>query len=137
MISRNITSDLKKIGKCNNLYFINLPDNLDGALLFRRRAIRKAIYYYNLKPRFNLIQIISNSPVNNINDSINISYNVENKSIVVSNLTPPIYFNYYRNSDFVINDVKKNGFTLNFINLNRDDKIFYYSAGNLKELKLQ
>jgi len=135
-ISKSILGSLKTLGKANRLFIVNLPDNINGAYIYRN-GIRNAICLFGNTNQFKNIIIISYNNIYKMDDTVMITkssdmYTVRllNPKASFVNANVPIE-NTFSTKYYEIVNFTNNGYNLRFKKFKSNDKLTFYSAGRM------
>jgi len=130
-ISQNILNTIKQLEQSDRLLIISLPDNINGAYIFRN-GISKAIKLFIGPGRFKDITVISLYDIFSENDSVKVTKGTNGCNVQILNSKG--CFKDVR-LDYVSN-IACESFYLNFNKMNLNDKVIFYTAGKMEALKL-
>ena len=131
VISENIVNEINKIDSCENLIIINLPDNLNGAYMFRDNTFERVIKFKKYYKKFAVSELIITHDIKDENDSVDVKFNINNGPIDVSGLTLPFYILENNSSIYKIDKIIGNRISIIIKNKNQKTTILYYSKGHL------
>ncbi len=124
------------MGKADRLFIVNLPDNINGAFIYRN-GIRDAIRLFSNADRFKDVVVISYNNIYEKDDGIMVTrisdvYSVQllNQKAYFMNVSIPIESTFVTEY-FEILNFKNNGYELKFKEFNTNDKLSFYSAGKM------
>jgi len=134
-ISKGILESLKPLGKVNRLFIINLPDNLNGAYIYRH-GMNPALLLFDDTAQLEHLRIISHNSIYKVDDRLEITRRKGSNIYSVQLSNPKAYFIKHRfTSNYVeIQNFKRKNYDLTFKDLNAEDKIVFYSAGRMVKL---
>lgn len=130
-ITQNILNTIKQVDRSNRLLIISLPDNINGAYIFRN-GLQNAIRLFVGPKGFKSITVISLFGIFSESDGIEITRGSSGYSFTLTNSKGCFRSAHSRYGS----DIKCKSFSLNLEKLNIADKIIFYSAGKMETLKL-
>jgi hypothetical protein len=130
-ISKNIIYSIKQLEKADRLLIVSLPDNINGAYIFRN-GLQDAIHLFIGQERFKSIAVISRCDIFSENDGVKIVRDALGYSVQLISSRGCL--------NEVLADYGSNitcrGFSLDFKKLDIDDKVIFYAVGKMEELNL-
>jgi len=128
-ISQNIVNSIRDEDKADRLFIITLPDNINGAYIFRNGAW-EAIDIFVGRGRFKQIKLMSLCEISDEDNKIEIKSNADGYEVQL--LNPKGCFKDLGTR--YVDDIKCNSFRLRLGDLTNNDKIIFYSAGKTSTL---
>jgi len=139
-ISESILNSLNNVAKADRLYIVNLPDNINGAYIYRNGII-EAIHLFGNANQFKDIIVVSYNNIYEIDDAVKVTrtsnmYTVQllnpKTSFISANVPIEKTFitEYYEIVNFT-----NNGYVLRFKKFRNCDKLTFYSAGRIITLR--
>jgi hypothetical protein len=138
IISKNILESIRRLGNADRLFIINLPDNLNGAFIYRN-GIRDAIRLFGSGDQFRDVIVVSYHNIYEKDEAIMVTRKgLDMYSVVL--LNPQTYFmsavipiqRTFVTKNFEILDFRNNKYDLWLKDFDsRSDKLLFYSAGRL------
>jgi len=134
--SKSIVHSLKSIGNVNQLFILNLPDNIKGAYIFRHCLFQAARLFLNTSTIKN-ITVISLHTIHSPKETIAVTGNINQYSIRL--LSPgELWMNRemtssinQKNKTFTVIYNKPNGYDLTIQHCDKQNQFAYYSGGKL------
>ena len=140
-ISKNILTSLETAGTADRLYIINLPDNINGAYIYRN-GIQEAIRLFGNAGQFKNITVISYNSIYKIDDTVEVTGSSNKYSVRLAdpegaflNANVPVESTFVSEYYEIVN-LESNGFDFRFKKLNSADKLTFYSAGRMVAYEL-
>jgi hypothetical protein len=128
-ICKNIVDSVRQAGEADRLIIVNLPDNINGAYIFRN-GFRQAIELFISPRQFRMIEVISSCYIFNEKDMMQITK--KDNICLVRALNPDIHF-INLNRRYVLSG-NGNGFKFNLSKLD-GGRILYYSSGKMEDVR--
>jgi len=137
-ISKNILESIRRLGNADRLFIINLPDNLNGAFIYRN-GIRDAIRLFGSADKFRDVIVVSYHNIYEKDEAVMVTRKgLDMYSVVL--LNPQTYFmsavipiqSTFVTKNFEILDFRNNKYDLWLKDFDsRSDKLLFYSAGRV------
>jgi hypothetical protein len=139
VFSSQIVEDLQDAPPAHRLFIINLPDNINGAYIFRNDIINAGALYGYLG-KYKQILAISYHNLRDGDDSVSVS--TQDGAHIVSLDTDRTFFmnanrpieKTFSHPAYEITDFQPRQIRLTIKNLRPDDALMYYSGGHLHGL---
>jgi protein O-mannosyl-transferase len=156
-ISQNIVNKLVKYDKCDHLFVINIPDNLNGAYIFRN-GLDHAIPLFMSAPPYSKLIVISFQNLFSQTEDIRVKCSSDRISVAFkpssANRTscPDFWINRNLNADgnhpvhipsggsfqtplYGISEFETTGYQIRFTQLRKQDQVVYFTQGQLTDLR--
>lgn len=148
-ISRNLVNDIKTIDKTENLYILNIPFWLNGALILDEYRLDGANRVLNKEVKYRKIVNPAVCTISSVEDEFTVSKNANKfhlKSItpdIRSGKPETVYFGgavgnpLLNNELYKIELLNRNEISIELLKLQPQDKVLYYSKGRFIEIHYQ